>query len=83
VGRGNARSRCWVRTPPRKIRHQFRGYKHTSLSILVVSCYELRRDGVLRSSAIMQNEGVAKGTDFLLLTPRRVLLSTFRRIALL
>lgn len=29
VGRGNTRSPCRVRTPARKIRARFRGYKHT------------------------------------------------------
>src|SRR5215208_4939433 len=32
VGRGNGRSCCWVRTPPRKIRAQFQACKHTSLN---------------------------------------------------
>src|SRR5215207_6183725 len=31
VGRRNGRLHRWVRTPPRKIRTQFHGYKHTSL----------------------------------------------------
>jgi hypothetical protein len=34
VGRGNGRSRFRVRTPPRRIRARFRGYKHTSLVYL-------------------------------------------------
>jgi hypothetical protein len=60
VGRGDQRSCCWVCTPPRKIRHRFRGCKHTSLIFLIVNSpklnfrfhdfCELRRDGVLRSS---------------------------------
>jgi hypothetical protein len=50
VGRGNGRLHCWVRTPHRKIRVQFRGHKHTSLTFLVVTFYELRLYGVLRSS---------------------------------
>jgi TM2 domain-containing membrane protein YozV len=32
VDRGEKRSRCWERTPPRKIRDQFCECKHTSLS---------------------------------------------------
>src|SRR5215211_6554087 len=46
---------------------------------------ELRHNGVLRSSAIIQNQGVGKGPvqvrPFLRLTPRRVFLSAFGRIA--
>src|SRR5829696_1500980 len=34
VGRGNGRLQCWACTPPRKIRLQFRGYKHTSLNLI-------------------------------------------------
>jgi hypothetical protein len=45
--------REWLgRTPSRKIRHQFQGYKNTSLTFLVVTFYELRLDGVLRSSSV-------------------------------
>jgi hypothetical protein len=32
VGRGDVRSRCWVRTPPEKIRAQFQACKHRSLN---------------------------------------------------
>jgi hypothetical protein len=31
---------CWVCTPPRKIRDQFHGYKHTSLSVSCTSVVE-------------------------------------------
>ena len=50
VGRGDVRLRCRVRTPLRKIRAEFDGYKHTSLTFLVVTFYELRFYGVLGSS---------------------------------
>src|SRR5215207_7318303 len=48
------------RTPPRKIRARFRGYKHILLIFVVLAFYELRLCGVLRSSAIIQNQGVGK-----------------------
>jgi len=51
VGRGNWRLHCWVRTPPRKIHAQVQEHKHTSFPFLVVTFYELRLDGVLRSSS--------------------------------
>jgi len=34
VGRRNGRLYYWVCIPPRKIRHQFQGYKHTLLGFL-------------------------------------------------
>jgi hypothetical protein len=47
---------------------------------------ELRLDGVLRSSAIIENQDVGKGPSrvqpFLRLTPWRVFLSAFRRMVL-
>jgi hypothetical protein len=50
VGLRNWRFYYWVCTPPRKIRAQFQGCKHTWLIFSVVMLYELRLYGVLRSS---------------------------------
>src|SRR5215204_1084940 len=36
VGRRNGRLHCRVHTPPRKIRPQFPGYKHISLTLILV-----------------------------------------------
>jgi hypothetical protein len=47
VGRRNGRLHCWVCTPPRKIRAQLHGCKHTSLIFLVGEFYALRLYGVL------------------------------------
>src|SRR5215212_1053693 len=41
-GRRNGLLHCWVRTPPGKIRSQFRGCKHTSLIFLVDESSEVR-----------------------------------------
>jgi len=59
VGRRNWRSHCWVRTPPRKIRRQFQGYKHTSLNFLAVTFYELRELGALRTSPLRSSKKFA------------------------
>jgi hypothetical protein len=56
-GRRNGRLHCLVCTPPRKIRVHFQGYKHTSLTFLVVTFYELRFDGVLRRSLARRWKG--------------------------
>jgi hypothetical protein len=60
VGRGKWRLHCWMCAPPRKIRRKFQERKHTSLTFLVVTFYELRRDGVLRSSPLGDNRKVAR-----------------------
>jgi hypothetical protein len=43
VGRGDRRLHCWVRTPPRKIRHQFQKCKHTSLTSVLGEVVEIHR----------------------------------------
>src|SRR5215217_1650923 len=57
-GRRNGLLHCWVRTPPGKIRSQFRGCKHTSLIFLVGEFYALRLDGVLGSLAMPNDRDV-------------------------
>ena len=44
MGRWNGRSRCRVRTAPRKIRARFRGHKHTSLVSLAGEGTEIIAD---------------------------------------
>jgi hypothetical protein len=53
VGRRNGRSHCWVRTPLRKIRRQFQGYKHLSLTSFVGESSRVRWFFVQKTKLVM------------------------------